>query len=170
MLATRTTVVGVFTDRASAERAISELRQAGFLGEHIGMVAKDERGRVIDTRTGHETMAEEGATAGAIAGAGIGAAVGFAVVAGMVPVIGPAIVAGTLGTILTNAVAGAAVAGVAGALIGWGIPEEDAKYYENEVRSGRFLVTVDAGDRTTAAESIMLRHGGYNRATATAPR
>ena len=32
---------------------------------------------------------------------------------------------------------------------GRGIPEEDAKYYENEVRSGRFLVTVDAGERTT---------------------
>jgi hypothetical protein len=166
MLATRTTVVGVFHDRAAAERAVAELRQAGFTDEHVGMIVKDERGRVVDTRTGHETMAEEGATAGVIAGAGIGVAIGAAVVAGMVPAIGPALIAGTLGTILTNAVAGAAVAGLAGALIGWGIPEEEAKYYENEVRSGRFLVTVDAGERTTTAETILFRHGGYNRATA----
>jgi len=46
------------------------------------------------------------------------------VLAGAIPVVGPAIVGGTLGTILTNAVAGAAVAGVVGALIGFGIPEE----------------------------------------------
>jgi hypothetical protein len=166
MLATRTAVVGVFTDRTSAERAIAELRLAGFRDERIGMVAKDERGRVVDVRTGHETMAEEGATAGAVVGAGIGAAVGVAVVAGMVPVIGPVLAVGTLGTILLNAAGGAAIAGLAGALIGWGIPEEDAKYYENEVRSGRFLVSVDAGDRTTEAETILWRHGGYNRATA----
>jgi uncharacterized protein (TIGR02271 family) len=155
MLATRTTVVGVFADRASAERAIAELRQAGFHDEHIGMVARDERGRVVDTRTGHETMAEEGATAGVIAGAGIGVA------------IGAAVVAGTLGTILTNAVAGAAVAGLAGALIGWGIPEEEAKYYESELKAGRFLVTVDAGNRKDEAWTIIHRHGGYNRTTTT---
>ena len=164
MLATRTTVVGVFADRASAERAIAELRDAGFHDEHIGMIAKDEEGRVVDTRTGTETLAEEGATAGAIAGAGVGTAIGFAVIAGMIPAIGPAVAAGTLGTLLTNAIGGAAVAGLAGALIGWGVPEEEAAYYEGEVKAGRYLVTVDAGERVTAAETIMFRHGGgYDR-------
>ena len=48
--------------------------------------------------------------------------------AGVILVIGPIMALGTLGTILTNAAGGAAIAGLTGALIGWGIPEEDAKY------------------------------------------
>ena len=99
-----------------------------------------------------------------MAGAGVGTLVGLGVLAGVVPVIGPAIAAGTLGTILLNAAGGAAALGIAGALIGWGIPEEDAKYYEGEVKAGRFLVTVDAGDRKDEAWAVLHKHGGYNRA------
>ena len=58
---------------------------------------------------------------------------------GVVPVIGPAIAGGTLGIILSNAAAGAAVAGLAGALIGYGIPEDDAQYYHQEFESGTRL-------------------------------
>jgi hypothetical protein len=57
---------------------------------------------------------------------------------------------------------------VTGALVGWGIPEEDAKYYEGEVKAGRYLVTVDAGDRATDARGIYTRHGGYDRSSAPA--
>ena len=161
---TRTTVAGVFSTRAGAEQAIRDLRSAGFRDDEIGLIARNESGKVEKTSGSGETMAEEGAAAGAIAGAGIGAAIGFGVLAGVVPVIGPAIVAGTLGTILTNVAAGAAVAGLVGALVGFGIPEEDARYYEGEVKAGRYLVTVNAGGRATEAWSILNRHGGYNRA------
>jgi hypothetical protein len=82
-------------------------------------------------------------------------------------VIGPVLAIGTLGTILLNAVGGAAIAGLTGALIGWGIPEEDAKYYEGEVKSGRFLVTIECGYGDDARD-ILSRHGAYTRATAPA--
>jgi hypothetical protein len=162
--ATGTTVAGVFATRDGAERAIRDLRAAGFRDDQIGMVARNTEGKVERTTGSGETMAEEGAAAGAIAGAGVGAAIGFGVLAGVIPVIGPAIVAGTLGTILTNAVAGAAVAGLVGALVGFGIPEEDARYYEGEVKAGRYLVTVDGNGRASEAWAILNRHGGYNRA------
>src|SRR4029078_11100492 len=93
-----------------------------------------------------------------------GALVGLGVLAGTIPVIGPGMAIGTLGTILLNAAAGAAVVGLVGALVGLGIPEEDAKYYESEVRSGRFLVSVEAGNREAQAWAILRRAGGYNRA------
>ena len=96
-------------------------------------------------------------------GAGAGALVGLGVLAGTIPVIGPVMAIGTLGTILLNAAAGAAVVGLVGALVGLGIPEEDAKYYESEVRGGRFLVSVDAGNREAEAWAILRRAGGYNR-------
>ncbi len=50
-----------------------------------------------------------------------------------------------------------------GALVGLGIPEEDARFYEEEVRGGRFLVTVDAGSREAEAWGILQRKGAYNR-------
>jgi len=84
-------------------------------------------------------------------------------------VVGPVLALGTLGTILVNAAGGAAIAGIAGALIGWGIPEEDAKFYESELKAGRYLVTVDAGSkRKDEAWAILHRHGGYDRAHSTA--
>jgi len=162
--ATRTTVAGLFRTRAEVERALRDLRAAGFRDDEIGLVARTESGTVERTTASGDSMAEEGGAAGAIAGAGIGVAIGFGVLAGAIPVVGPAIAGGTLGVILSNAVAGAAVIGIAGALIGWGIPEEDAQYYEGEVKAGRYLVTVDANGRAAEAWSILNRHGGYNRA------
>ena len=84
------------------------------------------------------------------------------VLSGVVPVIGPAIAAGTLGVILSNAAAGAAVAGLAGALIGSGIPEEEAKYYHGEFEAGRMIVTVHTDGRSAEATAILRRHGAYD--------
>jgi hypothetical protein len=163
----RTTTVGVFRTREAAERAVADLRAAGYRADEIGLVGKDAGGKTVKTDGAGETNAGEGAAIGAAAGAVAGAGVGAAVLAGVIPVIGPVLAIGTLGTILLNAAGGAAVAGLAGALIGWGIPEEDAKYYEGEVKAGRYLVTVDRGDAYDA-RGVFLRHGGYDRATAPA--
>ena len=62
----------------------------------------------------------------------MGALWGLGILAGIVPAIGPAIAGGTLAAILSSAAAGAATAGVAGALIGLGIPEDEAKRGEEK--------------------------------------
>ncbi len=113
----------------------------------------------------HDTHAESGAVTGALAGLGLGALAGLGVLSGVIPVIGPAIAGGTLGIILSNAAAGAAVAGVAGALIGLGIPEEEAKYYHEEFEAGRTIVTVQADGRADEATAILRRHGAYDMST-----
>jgi hypothetical protein len=156
------TVVGVFYTRSEAEDAIRDLRTAGFSDDRIGMVARDADGR-MRTEKGGETLAEEGAAAGAVVGAGAGALVGLGVLAGTIPVIGPVFALGAMGTILLNAAGGAAILSIVGALVGLGIPEDDAKYYEGEVHGGRFLVTVDADNRTSEAWAVLHRSGGYNR-------
>jgi hypothetical protein len=159
-----TTTVGVFESRAAADRAVADLRAAGYKDNQIGLVHKDTTsGKTRRTDgAGDETNAGEGAAIGAAAGAVGGAAVGAGIIAGVIPVIGPVLALGTLGTILANAAGGAAIAGIAGALIGWGIPEDDAKYYEGEVQAGRYLVTVDCGTGTDARD-VITRHGGYGR-------
>lgn len=156
-------VVGVFETKARADQAIEDLKAAGFEDEKIGMVYRDAEGKTVKTGAADDTMAEEGAVAGAVAGAATGALVGAGIIAGVIPVVGPVLALGTLGTVLVNAAGGAAIIGVTGALIGWGIPEEDAEFYENEVKSGRYLVTVEANGRAIEAREALHRRGGYDR-------
>ena len=164
---TCSTKVGVFATKAAAEKAVADIRELGYRDDQIGLVARDASGNTVKTDGAGETNAAEGAAIGAAAGAGVGGLVGLGILSGVIPVIGPVLAIGTLGTILLNAAGGAAIAGLAGALVGWGIPDEDAKFYESEVQAGRYLVTVDCGERTDA-HVVFARHGGYDRATAPA--
>jgi len=84
------------------------------------------------------------------------------VLAGVIPVVGPAIAAGTLGVILSNAAAGAGIVGVAGALIGAGLPEHEANYYDKEFEAGRTIVTVTADGQSDQATAILRRYGAYD--------
>ena len=62
---------------------------------------------------------------------------------------------------LSGAAAGATVGGIAGALVGMGIPELEAKRYEGKIKDGNILlaVHVDDGDQQKAAKDI-LEDGG----------
>lgn len=128
--------VGVFADRGQAERAVGELRRGGFRNDQIGVVARGTQEKVGSTPPSGDNSAE-GAVTGAVAGAAAGGLVGLGILAGVIPVIGPVIAGGTLAVLLANAAGGAAIAGVLGALVGLGIPEEEARLYEGEIQSGR---------------------------------
>jgi len=58
---------------------------------------------------------------------------------------------------------GAAAVGLAGTLVGWGVADDDAKFYESEVAAGRYLVTVNCGNRADKTTIIYSRHGGVCR-------
>jgi uncharacterized protein (TIGR02271 family) len=156
-------VVGVFETRERAERAIEDLKAAGFDDDKIGMVYRDNEGKTVRTGAADETYAEEGAAVGAAAGAGALALGSLAVSFGVIPVIGPVLAVGPLAAALISAAGGAAAGGIAGALVGWGIPEEDAEFYEKEVEAGRYIVTVSANGRLAEAREVMHRRGGFDR-------
>lgn len=165
----RTTIAGTFPDRPSAERAIHALKDAGFRGDQIGVALRDRtaQGELV-RETGSE--AAEGAVAGAVGGGLLGAVIGFLVGVGAlaIPGIGPIIAGGALatafgvtgGATLAGAGIGAAAGGVVGALIGMGIPEEEARYFESRFRAGDVLVTVNTGaTRAIEAIDILRAHG-----------
>src|ERR1700733_13836300 len=156
------TVVGVFADRTHADKAVTELHQAGFNQSQIGVVMQHAEGAGNNPSTEHDSHAASGALTGALTGLGLGALAGLGVLAGVIPVVGPAIAAGTLGVVLSNAAAGAGIAGLVGALVGAGIPEHEAKYYQGELEAGRTIITVNAADRADEATSILRRCGGYD--------
>lgn len=165
---TCSTAVGVFTSTAQADKAVDALFNAGFDTHQIGVVTRDHQDvrQTISTSKDSSDEAENtaaGAATGAIAGAGIGALVGWGVLAGAVPVIGPALFAGTLGVLASNAAGGAAAVGVIGALTGWGVSEEHAKHYESEVAAGRVVVTVTSDKRCEEARNILRQYGATSK-------
>jgi uncharacterized protein (TIGR02271 family) len=163
---TKRTVVGVFADRQQAQRAVEDLRRAGFRDDQIGVVARDTGGTTGTKTEAQGSHVGTGAAVGAAAGAGVGALWAIGIAAGMLPAIGPIIAGGIFASILASAAGGAAAGGLVGALIGLGIPEEEAKYYETEFHGGRTIVTVKADGRYDEAWSILHRQGAYNRTTA----
>jgi uncharacterized protein (TIGR02271 family) len=156
----RGTVVGLFQNSTAAERAIRDLKAAGFTDQQIGVLMQDrDEGRRLAEATG--TKAGEGAATGAVAGGVLGGLVGLLAGAGalVIPGVGPIIAGGAIASALAGAGVGAAAGGLVGALIGLGIPEEEARYYEREFREGGILVTVEAGARAAEARSMLQRAG-----------
>src|SRR5207244_295531 len=69
----------------------------------------------------------------------------------------------------TGAAAGVVGGGIVGALVGLDIPEEHAHIYERELKAGRVLVGVRAGDRMGEAAEILHRCGGRDPDALSAP-
>jgi hypothetical protein len=154
------TVVGVFKDRLQAINALNALDEAGFGEEQVGLITRNAESATGDSTNEVHSEAGTGAITGAVAGLGLGALAGLGVLAGVIPVIGPAIAAGTLGVIVSNAGAGAGIAGLVGYLVGGGLHEDEAKYYQSELEAGHTIVTVNAGSQSGEAAKILRQCGG----------
>jgi uncharacterized protein (TIGR02271 family) len=155
-LHTTGTVAGLFRNVTQAERAISDLKDAGFSGRQVGVLMQDRlQERTLAKATG--TKAGEGAAAGAVLGGIVGLLAGVGALA--IPGVGPFVAGGALASTLAGAGVGAAAGGLVGALVGAGIPEDEARYYERGLREGGVLVTVYAGDRAVEARQILRAAG-----------
>lgn len=161
--------IGLFSTRSEAEAALHRLRDTGFNMERVSIVARNNDTladiSADDTNKDRSEQAKGGAGAGATAGTVTGGALGLAGGLGVlaIPGVGPI---AELGVILANALLGsgigAAGGGLLGALIGWGIPEEDANYYNNRVYEHDdylILVETDNSAEVDAAEAIVRDHG-----------
>jgi stress response protein YsnF len=146
------TVVGFFDTYPQAQRASDELVRNGFRREDISIVTNKER----YSETEHEGTA--GAAVGASTGAVLGGAAGLVV--SMIPGIGPVLAAGPLVAALVGAGAGAVAGGIIGGLVDAGVPEEDAKLYEEGVRRGGTLVMVKADNSMAARGAQVMNQAG----------
>ena len=162
---TRSMTVGVFRTHEQARHVVAELQRLGFRDDEIGIVAKhntDDFGMEGDPT---RSRWEEGTAIGAGAGAATGVGLGLAVVAGLITPMGPLIAGGALVALIGSAGTGATIGTLFGGLIGLGVSEEDATFYESEVQAGRYVVTVEAGRRADEARAVFTRHEGYDRLT-----
>lgn len=159
-----TRAVGLFSDRQSAQTALTQLRDSGFDMNKISVVNKDTNtenlqstGVNADKDSQVAESAKESATVGGITGGAIGLVGSLGVLA--IPGVGPV---AELGVLLANTVfagaLGAAGGGLIGALVGWGLSEEEAKYYSDRVNNnGNYLVIVEGDTATVNAAQTVLQ-------------
>ena len=146
------TVVGIYDRISQARNAVNDLVDAGLSRDDVSLIAPDPEGHYADyvstedSATAETTgdAAAEGAIAGGVIGGLGGVLVGLGAFA--IPGIGPIVAAGPIVAGLVGAGVGAATGGLLGALVQWGVPEEEAGYYAEAVRRGSTLVAVRTPD------------------------
>jgi hypothetical protein len=136
-------VVGVYEQMSKAENAVHTLNRAGFPIRQISIVGQDLQS---ESQVHGYVTAGDVAKGSAKTGAWFGGLFGLLIGAAFlwVPGVGPLIVAGPLSAMLLGgiegAVAGAAGAGLLGALVGWGVSKKHILKYEEHLRGGKYLV------------------------------
>ena len=149
------TVIGVFDDRSQAENAMNEIRNAGITDDEISIVGKEDivKGEGDENRENLTSGIGRGATTGGTIGGLAGLIAGAGALT--IPGIGPIVAAGPIAAGLTGVAAG----GITGSLVDMGIPEDRGEFYENEVKKGSIVATVEA-DRAKINEvaSYMRRN------------
>ncbi|GIP27244.1 hypothetical protein J23TS9_23740 [Paenibacillus sp. J23TS9] len=156
-------IVGVFETEQEASRAIEGLQRYGFPSKDISVITKDREDlESITEDTG--TKAPEGVAAGVATGGMLGGITGLLAGIGAlaIPGIGPILAAGPIAATLAGLAVGAGAGGMVGGLIGLGIPEDEAKDYENYVDHGKILVIVNAQERDREIYDIFRENRSLN--------
>jgi hypothetical protein len=137
-----------------AAQIVNQLKTAGFTSNDISVLMPNKAGTkefAIDNETKAPEGAATGAGTGAVLGGGLGWLAGIGALA--IPGLGPLIAAGPIMAALTGAAVGGTIGGLTGALIGMGIPEYEAKRYEEKVKGGHALISVHSEDSTETARA-----------------
>ncbi len=164
-------VIGVFSDKNTAEDAIEDLKTEGYDAKDISIVMRDgETTQTVTQDTGASVA--EGAASGAVTGGVLGGLAGLLVGIGAItiPGIGAILIGGPLAAILgltgaaavtvSGAATGALAGGLVGALVGLGVPEEEARVYEERVKEGGVLLAVPVREGSTREARVILEDNG----------
>jgi hypothetical protein len=163
MAGRKTTVFAIYALPVSAENSIDSLTRSDFPISDVSVLFPDPRGPA-GGEPELETMWTDGDAEGSDPGIGSGGM--FGLLAGIgtmsIPGVGPVIAAGPIVSTLAGTGTRAAVDGIAGTLVGLGIPESFAKRYEGRIQEGGILISVhcDTLEEISQAKDIMQRTGG----------
>lgn len=138
-------VTGLFNGRESAERAYQAISERGYTKDDVNLVISDNtRRRYFSSGKSAQTELDNRAAEGTSIGAGVGGTLGDIAIA--IAAVGTTIAIPGLGIAVVGpiaaALAGAGAGGLVGALIGYGIPEERVKRYEEGIKKGGILMGI----------------------------
>lgn len=160
MSTVHTTVFGLYASAEAAQEAFDHLLSSGFPRSEISILVPDNETTRLFSQE-NQAISTEAATGvtGGLVGGGLGLLAGLGELA--VPGIGPLMAAGPITATLVGAAVGGTLGGLVGALIGVGIPEFEAKLYEEAVKEGGILLSIhcDEADKVLAAEKALESTG-----------
>jgi hypothetical protein len=152
-----------------ASQIVGDLRREGFEDDAISVLYSD-KATSRDFAHTNSTKAPEGGVLGAAVGALLGIFLGWMIGTGALafPGGGPFIAAGPVLAALGMLGVGAVAGGVVGALVGYGIPEFEAKRFEGKVVGGGILVSVHVDGRGARrrAYDVFAKRGAEDIAVA----
>lgn len=150
------TLEGEFSDRASAERALAQLRAADFDPQHMSLVSQE---REEGEPPPHQQVAHS--LGGSLLGSLIGICTG-ALIAWLTSLLVHGLVSITTAGVLVCAIVGGVIGWFLGGLAGSGKPLEEGEYRQERVELGRMQLTLDPGTREAVARDILQRFGARN--------
>ena len=142
--------VGIFFDRASAERAVGNLKAGGLSPKSIHVLVPDSEPLVAKMPMSEAEQPGMGKAIGGVIGGAVGVASGAeigaaAAASALLPVAGPAIAIGIVGGVLLS-LSGAAVGGALENALESGLPKDELFVYEEALRRGYAIVVVTPTD------------------------
>ncbi|HSS95080.1 MAG TPA: hypothetical protein VLR46_13985 [Candidatus Dormibacteraeota bacterium] len=157
------TIAALFKEEAQAESAVGALRSANFDS------ARTELHRPADAHVPDAGgTAARGIAIGCIGGTALGLVLGV-IGAGLIPGSHTFLQGGLLVPLMLATALGA-TGGLGGLLLGIAALQERSLFYEQEVQSGRFMVSVDTEpERLEDARNILLSKGAMEASSIDSP-
>ena len=153
-------VVAVFDTQDEADEALMRLRIAGFRDRRMGYLSRSMSGLVMDDLG--RTYLWPGTILGILLGAALGLWLGWMALMGQGTPIAPPMVpeASNPVVLFTCALWGAAFGGLLGGTLGFCFHRRATAHFGSELEPGRFVISIDAGDRKDEAWAILRSQGG----------
>ena len=162
-------IYAIFIEQYDLDKTISVLKSLNFKNTDISILINSNQPKA-DLTDEKNNRSPEVATAGAASGALAGGIMGWLVGAGTlaIPGLGAFIAAGPIMSAIAGAGIGGTVGGLTGGLIGLGIPENEAKNYEDYIRNGGKLISIEFSDNIWKRKAIeILEENGAKNIYAT---
>ncbi|MGE5474355.1 MAG: general stress protein [Ignavibacteriales bacterium] len=155
------TIVGVFESHRDAEKAARLVKDEGLKTSDISIITKQNDDYNDDNAGQNFSMTNDNISDGVVTGGVLGGLAGLLIGAGtmIVPGIGIIAAAGPI----TGLISGAVTGGIVGGLIDLGIPENESREYENDIKEGKVVWSM----RTDASyvdkiKSILKNCGAFD--------
>jgi hypothetical protein len=159
-----TPTVGIFVDRASAERAVGNLRAVGISPKSIHVLVPGSSEPLVSrVPTAEGEQPGMGKVIGGVLGGAVGVATGAelgaaAAASALLPVAAPAIAIGIVGAVLLS-LGGAAVGGALEDALVNGVPKDELFVYEDALRRGHSIVIVTPADTDEHDRAVAVLEG-----------